>query len=1128
MDTKTRKKKNTNIITDLSKANRTALRSYIVCIVVYAIAGGFIFAENFLSSHMGRLIGYYLLLFLPALFVGLDYKESYHTEEFRYNLYISSIFFYIYLLLLDKDFLYLIFAVWMIGTSIVYYDTQFSRMLGFLLVAAHAAVTVYLYFKTGAAGGMRLIQLLVVLMLAFFLNFAANRMIALQLHKMKELHDQKQRFEALVSVDGKKIFEYDVKNDVFILTKTDINGVENQRKIENFSQTAKQYRYVLYADWHLFDEFVEKCRDGREQFGVQMRLRNKNADYLWYQLNAKTLLDEEGNASSVVGTMENIDELKRYELRLQDENMRDPLSKWYKRAYAKQLMAEFLKSQNGSQYAGLLIIDIDNFTSLCEEMGNTFGDEVIRSIASDLDELFYTSDILGRVGGDEFVILMKYIRDPEHIDKKIHELQAVLRKTYTEKEMNFTSTVTIGAAVYPTDGEDFAELYYKAEKALAYAKARGKNRHDFYDKEKESEYAQYEIEDKHNMIKKKNEIEMLYQKNDSESLTELAFKLIEESKDTDSAINLLLRQVARQMELDGICIRRRVGKENKLVYPYRCIMSDRLPDFSETVDMDLSQWEREKAVIEDNNGLICCGDASILLNEKYQASCETYGVTAFARSAFMERGEYIGSIDFLDCHNTREWTKEERTTIQSLTNVISSYLLKMKAFEDASDTVEKLTGYDTITDFYKYEKFLTFADEYFATAPKGRYAVIYVDFSNFKFINEFYGYEVGDKILRDYADSARSYGDVFIAGSRVFSDNMVCLVKMTWDSEEIMAKRLMEEAEKFVQRVQKEYLDSNLSLSIGVCPVEVDGNEISIKSIVSNANLARKEAKKPENPNCVIYSKEMGEKLIREVSYVNDMESAFEKHEFVVYLQPKIDLKNHIITGAEALIRWIKQDGTMIFPNDFIPVFEKNKTITQLDYFVYEEVCKYLAERIKNKDRLVCISMNVSRIHLYTIDKLVNYVRDLLEKYEIPPHLLEFELTETVFTDTVDDTVQLMSRLRELGVKVSMDDFGSGYSSLNVLTKLPLDVLKLDKEFLKDFETDSDGKIIIPSIIDMAKKLQLCVVCEGVETKQQVEFLRQVDCDLVQGYYYSRPVPKNVFSQMLADDDFVINHELAE
>ncbi len=1120
-----KKKNNMNIVIDLPRTNRTALRSYLVSALLYSIAGVFLLSGEIFGAQIWKAATYYILLFFPLLLVGVDYKENSLTEEFRYNLYMSSLIFYAYLLLLDRDFIWIIYAVWLMGTSIIYYDIRFSRLLAKIIVGIHIVTTVYLYFKDGAAEGIRLIYILCVMLFAFFINFAANRMIVLQQSKMKELHDQKQRFEALASVNAKKIFEYDLTKDEFVLIKTNENGEERRRKIENFSEIAKPYRYVLYADWQLFDEFIEMCRDGRENINVQMRLRNKNADYLWYQVNAKTLVDEEGNPGNVVGTLENVDELKRYEFRLQDENMRDPLTKLYKRAYAKQLMAEFLHNHNDDRYAGLLIIDIDNFSTLCEEMGNTFGDEVIRSIAADLESIFYTSDILGRLGGDEFVILMKDIRDPEHVDKKIHEIQEVVRKTYTEKEMNFTSTVTIGASIYPTDGEDFAQLYYKAEKALTYAKANGKDRHEFYEKEKEPEYAQFEIEDKHNKIKQKNEMEMLNKENDSDSLTELAFKLIEESKDTDSAINLLLRQVARQMDLDGICIRKIVDKEKKLVYPYRCIIGNRLPDFGVGVEFDQNQWDSERERFEQNGGFMCCTDTSPLTNEKHQELIDTYHVKAFARSAFYERGEYIGSIDFMDCRKTREWTKEERVTMQTLANVISSYLLKMKAFEDASDTVEKLTGYDTVTDFYKYEKFLSFVEEYFITAPKGKYAVIYMDFSNFKFINEFYGYEVGDKILRDYADAARNYKGIFIAGSRVFSDNIVCLVNMIWDNEEQMRDRLIAEGEKFAQKVQNEYLDSNLALNVGVCPFTVDGGEVPFKSIVSNANLARKEAKKPENPNCVVYSAEMGEKLMKEVSYVNEMESAFENHEFVVYFQPKIDLKNHIITGAEALIRWIKPDGSMIFPNDFIPVFEKNKTITKLDYFVYEEVCKYLAERMKNKERLVCVSMNVSRIHLNTINRLVSYVEELLKKYQVPPHLLEFELTETVFTDTVDDTVELMSRLRELGVKVSMDDFGSGYSSLNVLAKLPLDVLKLDKEFLKDFETDPDGKIIIPSIIDMAKKLRLCVVCEGVETKQQVEFLRQVDCDLVQGYYYSRPVPQNVFSQMLADDDFVLHHE---
>lgn len=1120
-----KRKRFKGIMTDIEKANTTVLRSFIICSFVYSVIGYFLFADKTVHTELWKIILYYILLFLPVGLGLMDYRDSRGTEEYRYTMYIPVLGFYAYLLLLDRNHAYFVMAVCLIGTAVIYCDTRFSKLIGYTIFVMHIIIMVFLYFYVGPRGLARLFQAFGVLVLSFFMNFGAEMILTVQRSSLKEINEQRQKIEALVSVGTKKLFEYDPNSDVMMLTGAKSNGIEYTRKIEKFSETAKQYRYILYADWDLFDEFLRDCRGGRDKFSTQMRLRNKKADYLWYQMDVKAVKDKEGRTKHVIGTLENVDELKRYELRQQDENMRDPLSKLYKRAYAKQLMAEFLNGQDENGYAGLLLIDIDDFSELCKEKGERFGDEMIRSIAADLDEIFYTSDILGRVGGDEFIVLMKYIRTPEDIDKKIREIQDVVRRTYSEEEMNFTSTVTIGAAVYPTDDNDFAGLYHKAEKALAYAKANGKDGYSFYDKDKEEEYADCHIEAKHNKIKMRNEQELQEERKGKESLTELAFRLIEESKDSDSAINLILRQVTREMELDMICIRRRVGREYKMVYPYSCVLNDNLPYFSPEIEMTQEWWEKEENSLRANNGLTLCGDTSVSTDESHRKFFDQYGVKAYARNAFYEKGDYIGSIDFVDCQKSREWTAEECKTMQSLTNVISAYLLKMKAFEDASDTVEKLTGYDGITDFYKYERFLAFTEEYLSNAEHGRYAIIYVDFSNFKFINETYGYEVGDQILRDYANAARSYEGIFIAGSRVFSDNMVCLVHMVWESDEQMRINLAAQGEAFANKVRKEYLESNLALSIGVSTFEVDGGEVLLKNIISNANFARKEAKKPDNPNCVVYSEEMGEMMRQEVAFINDMDAAFANKEFVVYMQPKIDLKSHAITGAEALIRWIKPDGTMIFPNDFIPVFEKNKTIARVDYFVYEEVCKYLAERIVRKERPIYVSMNVSRIHLTNIKGMVSYIKGLLEKYQIPPHMLEFELTETVLTDKVDDTILLMGSLRELGVKVSMDDFGSGYSSLNLLTKLPLDVLKLDKEFLKDFETDSDGKIIIPSIIDMAKKLRLAVVCEGVETKQQVEFLRQVDCDLVQGYYYSRPVPMELFSQMLADDDFVLNQE---
>jgi len=330
-----------------------------------------------------------------------------------------------------------------------------------------------------------------------------------------------------------------------------------------------------------------------------------------------------------------------------------------------------------------------------------------------------------------------------------------------------------------------------------------------------------------------------------------------------------------------------------------------------------------------------------------------------------------------------------------------------------------------------------------------------------------------------------------------------------------MTETLAVMIKQFGDRAQTEYIDSKLMLNVGVCPFEICGQPIPLKNIISNANVARKRTKLPDMPRIIFYQDEMGDRLKTEVAYAADMESAFHNHEFIVYLQPKVSLKTGQIDGAEALIRWKKQDGRMIYPNDFIPVFEKNKSITLLDYYVYDEICKYLRNRIDSGKRVVRVSVNVSRVHLFSIDELVSYIKSLINKYKLPPELLEFELTETVFTDKVDDTIQLMSKLRELGVLISMDDFGSGYSSLNVLTKLPLDVLKLDKEFLDDFDNDPDEKIIIPSVIDMAKKLNLSVVCEGVETGEQVEFLTEVGCDYAQGYYYSKPIPQEQFDELL-------------
>ena len=223
------------------------------------------------------------------------------------------------------------------------------------------------------------------------------------------------------------------------------------------------------------------------------------------------------------------------------------------------------------------------------------------------------------------------------------------------------------------------------------------------------------------------------------------------------------------------------------------------------------------------------------------------------------------------------------------------------------------------------------------------------------------------------------------------------------------------------------------------------------------------------------------------------------------------------MVGAEALVRWVKSDGGIMPPDKFIPLFEKNGFVVNLDFFVYKEVCRSLREWIDKGINIVPISVNVSRIHLYD----ENFVRDfmnLVDEYDLPYDVIELELTESMFLDNTNVAISTMRQFRELGFKVSIDDFGAGYSSLNLLKEMTSDVLKLDKEFFGRGELQKEEQIIVSSIVNMAKQLDMKVLSEGVETKDQVDFLKGIACDMAQGYLFAKPMPKDNFEVIMANN----------
>lgn len=426
---------------------------------------------------------------------------------------------------------------------------------------------------------------------------------------------------------------------------------------------------------------------------------------------------------------------------------------------------------------------------------------------------------------------------------------------------------------------------------------------------------------------------------------------------------------------------------------------------------------------------------------------------------------------------------------------------------------------DVLTGLDRYEVFLEKLEKEIENVGDDRIVIIYTDIKHFKYINDTYGYKVGDSLLRDFVDEFMRQKAVILCAARVYSDNFVTAGRISADGpsneefRDLIYQSNLEREKKF----REKYLNSRLQFCTGISVVDKNSRSLDAETAVSNANLARKVAKEMEEDCCVLFDQSMMEGIRREVEITSSIPKALSQREFQVYFQPKIDTDTLSLIGAEALVRWQKPDGTFVYPDEFIPLIERSGQIVEVDYYVYRQVFSFLADRLKEGKRVVPISVNVSRVHLNRM-RIVEYVKELQEEFQVPCSLVEFELTESIYLEDTERALELIRSLHKMGFKISMDDFGSGYSSLNLLSKLPIDIIKLDRVFLKEGEMQENDRIIISCVVDMAKKLKITSLCEGVETQEQCNYLKEVGCQIQQGFYFSRPIPQEVFEKLLEEN----------
>ncbi len=407
----------------------------------------------------------------------------------------------------------------------------------------------------------------------------------------------------------------------------------------------------------------------------------------------------------------------------------------------------------------------------------------------------------------------------------------------------------------------------------------------------------------------------------------------------------------------------------------------------------------------------------------------------------------------------------------------------------------KIAYVDSVTLLGNENYFKEYSKQYLDSLEGNKYIII-IDINKFKALNSLYGYEFCNNILSTFGEKIEQEMPKSTIVCRMYSD--VFAIALAYDKN---IKQIVEKIHNTATSINIDNIMLHLNVSIGV--YKIKKSDTDINKMLDKAYIARQQIKGTYGSYYYMFDKNLEDLLIKEENIEASMEKAIKNKEFKVVYQPKFSTKNEKVLGAESLVRWYK-DGKLIMPNDFIPLFEKNKFILKLDMYIFEQVCKDLAYWKEKFNANLRVSVNVSKEHFVNENFIEKYVK-IADMYKVDRKNIELEITESATIDKNIDLLKIVNKIKSYGFSISLDDFGTGYSSLAMLQELPIDVIKIDKIFVDKADLNSDQNMINYMVL-IAKKLGTEIVVEGVETKEQADFIKTLDCDMIQGYYYSKPI----------------------
>lgn len=475
----------------------------------------------------------------------------------------------------------------------------------------------------------------------------------------------------------------------------------------------------------------------------------------------------------------------------------------------------------------------------------------------------------------------------------------------------------------------------------------------------------------------------------------------------------------------------------------------------------------------------------------------------------IENGTSYAKVRFKSNNDRYFWCDVHFSAVYDAGGSVCCVIATAKPFDEisggsASDG-ERNEQYDKLTGLYDGVTFCRMVKNAVAEDNEKKYALILFDIEKFKIVNELYGFDFADEVLEFIAFNMRNiFKETGAVICHFMSDFFGIFTE--YDSEEDLIEMV-----KQISSKTSLYKNVPVSLSFGIHKIR--DRSLSPRLICDYANMAKKTVKGNRIVNYAFYTEKIKNRILEDKYIENEMEYALKNGQFSMYLQPKYNISTSEIIGAEALVRWVHPKKGLIMPDKFIPLFEKNGFIVNLDKYIWEQACIEIRKWIDSGQTPVPISVNVSRVNVGN-PKLIEILDSLVEKYKIDKKYLELEITETVYYDDQNHLIETLNQLKKADYTLLMDDFGSGFSSLNMLKNTPFDILKIDRNFLNETMITDKGKKIILHTISLSNDIGINTVAEGVETKEQAEYLLECGCNVAQGYYYSKPVELNVFDEM--------------